>query len=236
MRRSLYKYYSQVKYAEALLNGEVFFQSLGYFRNYEDGNTRGDELEGTSVYKPAEGLQITNQTQGTSFVMPGWSFESTANLEDILVFCASRALSPELWKRFDAAACVEILNVARFCARLEQVVRPEGSNFFAKRVMYYDATEPPNPRWALPDVIAISKRDDYSWQQEYRFVVAAPGALEFEKTKMQLVRRVSRDATQDSPAHTKRLIRTRDLHEICRLHLVAQHRPAGGLTANTARA
>jgi len=66
MRRSLFKYYSQTKYAEALLSGEVFFQSLGHFRDYEDDSIRGDEHEGTSVYKPPEGLLVTNYTRGTS--------------------------------------------------------------------------------------------------------------------------------------------------------------------------
>lgn len=216
MRRSLFKYYSQIKYAEALLNGEVFFQSLGYFRNYEDDNTRGDELEGTSVYKPTEGLLITNQTQRTQSVLHGWSFESTANLEEILVFCTSRVLSPELWKRFKAAACVEILNTARFCARIEEA--REANTFYARPVTYYPPTEAPNPRWALPDVIATSKRDEFAWQREYRFVLATPSALEFEKAKMQLIRRVSKDPPNSSP-HTKKLLKIRNMEDICRLHL-----------------
>ncbi len=216
MRRSLFKYYSQVKYAEALLKGEVFFQSLGYFRNYEDDNTRGDELEGTSVYKPAAGLPVTNQNTGTHSVLPGWSFESTANLEEILVFCTSRVLSSELWKRFKAVACVEILNIARFCVRIEDA--REANIFYARQVMYYPPTEAPNPRWALPDIIATSKLDEYAWQQEYRFVLTTPSALEFEKAKMQLVRRVSKDPPDSSP-HAKKLLKIRNLEDICRLHL-----------------
>ena len=39
-RRSLYKYFSERKWAERFLDGEILFRSLAYFRDYEDGNIR----------------------------------------------------------------------------------------------------------------------------------------------------------------------------------------------------
>jgi hypothetical protein len=178
---------------------------------------RGDEQEGTSVYKPAEGLLVTNHTQGTSVLMPEWSFESTANQEEILVFCTSRVFSAELWNRLNAVACVEILNIARFCARIEHALQPEQIKLFGRSVTYYQATEAPNPRWALPDLIATSKLDCFSWQHEYRFVLATSSALEFEKTQLRLVRRRSREQ-RDSSLHAKTLVKARSMRDICRLH------------------
>lgn len=55
MRHSLYKYFSDRKWADAFLDGEILFRSLSYFRDYEDKNVRGDEKEGTAVYRPKEG-------------------------------------------------------------------------------------------------------------------------------------------------------------------------------------
>jgi len=217
VRHSLFKYYTETKYAEALLNGEIFFQSFGYFRDYEDNSTRGDEFEGTSVYRPAEGLSITNQTQGTRFVLPEWRFEATANQEDILIFCASRSLTAELWKRFEAAACVEVLKISTLCKRIKESLSAEHI-LCAKRVTYYKATDSCNPRWALPDEIATSKLENYDWQNEYRFVIAPPSALEFEKAQYQLTRRVAKEPRNLS-SHRHRLLKTRSLADICRLHL-----------------
>jgi len=202
LEQQLRRSYGTFAPIDALLSGEVFFQSLGHFRDYEDDSIRGDEHEGTSVYKPPEGLLVTNYARGTRFLMPGWSFESTADQEAILIFCTSRVFSPELWSRFKAVACVEILNIARFCARIREAL-PDETSFLGRRVMYYRAIES-GPRWALPDDIATSKLDDYAWQQEYRFVLATPSALEFEKTELRLVRRTSRAVRGLSP-HAKRL-------------------------------
>ena len=87
-------------------------------------------------------------------------------------------------------------------------------------VTYYQATEAPNPRWALPNEIATSKLDTYAWQQEYRFVLATETALEFEKAELRLVHRVSRDQRNSTP-HAKRLLKIRSLHDICVLHTCA---------------
>src|SRR5882762_3730947 len=108
-RRSLYKYFTERKWADAFLQGEVLFRSLAYFRDYEDECVRKDKKEGTAVFRPSDGLIINDQTQGRTFTLPGFAFESTANQEEILVFCASRSLTDELRRRFEAVVCVEIL-------------------------------------------------------------------------------------------------------------------------------
>ena len=105
-RRSLYKYYSDRKWAEEFLDGKLLFRSLAYFRDYEDRNVRGDQNEGTTVYRPEAGLIINNLTQGKTFTLPRYAFESSANQEEIFVFCISRSLTDELRKNFEAVVCV----------------------------------------------------------------------------------------------------------------------------------
>lgn len=216
MRHSLYKYFTNRKWADAFLDGEVFFNSLAYFRDYEDGNVREDKNEGNSVYRPEEGLLITNHTQGKTFSMPGFAFESTANQEEIFVFCVSRSLTDDLRKRFNAVACVEIFKIQTFCARIARALPPHVT-VRADRVDYYDLSEPPNPRWALPDQIAMSKFKSYAWQNEFRFVFCLTDALGFEKAALRLVKGDAREAPKPAEHHSH-LLRARSLRDICRLH------------------
>ncbi len=216
MWHSLYKYFTDRKWADAFLDGEVFFHSLAYFRDYEDESVRKDRNEGTAVFRPVDGLLINNHTQGTKFSLPGYAFESTANQEEIFVFCASRSLSDELHKRFEAVVCVEILRIPTLCERIKRAL-PVNATFQAGRVGYYDQSEAPNPRWALPDQIAMSKFKSYEWQDEFRFIFCQTDALEFEKGALRLVRGEVREAPKPAEHH-EYLLKTRSLRDICRLH------------------
>ena len=223
MRHSLYRYFDQRKWAEAFLDGGLRFRSLSYYRDYEDNNVRGDRNEGTAIYRPEEGLIVTNHTQGTTTTLP-YSFQSGANQQEIFVYCLSRSLSDELRKEFEAVACVEILNTERFCTIIEASLPPEakfpeslGRSRIGHRVEYYKKTEGGNRRWALPDVIAISKLDTYSQQDEYRLVFSLTDALGFEKVATRLVRNDAIVAPQPAE-HRYYDLRTRSLRDICRLH------------------
>jgi hypothetical protein len=109
-RKRLYKYFSDRKWAQSFLDGKLLFRSLAFFRDYDDDNVREDRHEGTAVFRPTGGLIINNQTQGTTFTLNDSSFESAANEEEIFVYCTSRSFTSELRERFQAGACVEILN------------------------------------------------------------------------------------------------------------------------------
>jgi hypothetical protein len=223
MRHSLFKYYAERKWGEAFLNGELLFRSLSYFRDYEDKGVRGDTNEGTAIFQPTDGLVITNHTQGWKRVFPG-AFKSTANQEEILVFCLSRSLTDELRARFGATVSVEIVNVKEFCTRIEASLPHEatfpgkpGRTRIGQRVEYYRQTDSCNPRWALPDVIAASKLDAYSWQDEYRLIFSLTDALEFQKIETRLVR----DGRSERPKfaeHRKFLLKVGSLRDICRFH------------------
>jgi hypothetical protein len=223
MRHSLYKYYTERKWGEAFLNGELLFRSLSYFRDLEDGYIRGDGNEGTSIYRPNNGLVITNHTQGWTKVFRG-AFKSTANQAEIFVFCLSRSLADTLRDSFNAAVCIEVLDVKEFCARIEAAL-PSGATFPGKpgrtrigqRVEYYKETDDCNPRWALPDLIAAAKQYSYFWQDEYRLVFSLTDALGFEKTDMRLVRDGG-DDPQKPAEHRQYLLKARTLRDICTLH------------------
>jgi hypothetical protein len=174
MRHSLFKYYSDRRWAEEFLDGGLLFRSLAYFRDYEDENVREDPNEGTAIFRPEGGLVINNQTQGTTFTIPDGAFVSAANQEEIFIFCASRSACDKKRTRFQAIACVEILDIGEFCGRVEAAL-PPGATFpgvpgrtrIGHRVEYRRETEPINPQWALPGAITTSKFDSYAWQDEF---------------------------------------------------------------------
>ncbi len=224
-RRSLYKYFSERKWAEAFINGEVLFRSLSYFRDYEDNNVREDQNEGTSIFRPEGGLIINNLTQGTTFTLQEHAFESAAKQEEIFIFCVSRSLTDELRERFKAVACVEILNIRAFCNRIETALLPSKAKFpghpgrkrIGQSVEYYQETEAGNPRWALPDMIATSKLDKYAWQDEFRLVFSLTDALEFENVAICLKQGNARKSGNPAEHHCYALS-VGTLHDICRLH------------------
>lgn len=222
--RRLYKYFTDRRWAEVFLNGELLFRSLAYFRDYEDQSVRGDRQEGVPIFRPAGGLIVNNLTQGRTFTLPGHAFEATSKQEEIFVFCTSRSLNDDMSQRLDAVACVEILDIPPFCARVEAAL-PEGATFpgrpgrtrIGRRVEYYRETDSCSPRWALPDLIATSKSAGYAWQDEFRLVFSLTDALGFEKVGL----RILKDCTAKEPAteHQRHLVKIRaGLRDICRLH------------------
>jgi hypothetical protein len=221
----LYKYFSEQRWARAFLDGSLRFRTLSYFQDLEDKNVREDDKEGVSVFRPEGGLVLNNQTQGTTHVLRGYSFESAVKQHEIFVFCASRTLADELIVKFNAVACVEISNVPAFCDRIEAAL-PSGAKFpgpprqqrIGQRVRYYHEGGDCNPRWALPDIIAVSKRDTYAWQKEFRLVLSLTDALEFEKAAMTLVPPGRPRAPQCPGEHRSYDVATGSLRDICRLH------------------
>jgi hypothetical protein len=121
-RHRLYKYFDEKKWAEAFLDGDLLFRSLAYFRDHEDAEIRGDYNEGTMLYRPAEGLVVTNQTQGKTLTLPGWTFESEVKGGEIFVYCLSRSLNDVMREKFRAVACVEIRDINIFCARIAKAL------------------------------------------------------------------------------------------------------------------
>jgi hypothetical protein len=225
MRRTLYKYFSERKWAEAFLDGNILFRSLAYFRDFEDQQVRGDLNEGSAIYRPDGGLVITNHTQGWTRTFLDHAFESSAKQEDIFVFCLSRSFSDEIQKKFAARFSVEVMNIASFCRRVVAAL-PTNATFpgaightrIGNNVEYYDPTEGGSPLWALPDKIAISKGNAYAWQNEFRLVFSFTDALGFERVDTRLIS--SGNKKVPNPAeHHEYAVKAQSLRDICRLHV-----------------
>ena len=216
MRQSWYKYYSDRKWAEQFLDGRLLFRSLSYFRDYEDKNVRGDHKEGVSIYGPKGGLVGYNYTQDKTFTLPASAFESAVEQEEIFAFCASKCLSDKLREEFEAVVCVEIMKIQTFCTRVRNAL-PGEATFYARRIKYYQPTDDCNPRWALPDLIATSKLEGYAWQQEVRLIFSVTDALDFENISARLVRGDMKETARPTEHHS-RIVETRSLRDICRIH------------------
>ncbi len=220
--RSLFKYYGERQWAEALHEGELLFRSLAYFRDLEDEETRGDRNEGAAVHRPAGGLVINNQTQGKTMTLPNYSFVSRAAQAEIFVFCLSRSMTEERQRRFKATACVEVLDIPKFCGRV-QAALPSTATFpglpghmrIGQRVTYYTEQSAPTPRWALPDLIATSKLAGFAWQDEFRLVFSLTDALAFQNVKLTLEEQP--DTGPDPADHRSYLVKAGGLADIYRI-------------------
>ena len=84
-------------------------------------------------------------------------------------------------------------------------------------MVYYKESDNCNPRWALPDVIATSKLDKYSWQDEFRLVFSITDALNFQKCTFQISPDAQRQP-ENSAEHVKRKFHVGKLHDLCQIH------------------
>ena len=216
----LYKYLP-AKYVQAFVReGAVLFRSLSYFRDYEDAQVRGDEFEGTRLHRPQSGLEITLAASQQTIVLPH-SFESSANEDDIFVFCLSTVLSSDLAAQFQASACVEIHNSARFIAGVRAALlrRPSSKSklLVHGEVKYYTPDQPPIVDWALPERIAMSKLSVYIPQHEYRLAFAVNDAFRVENTQLRLVSPGERRRPRLT-SHPERIFKLGSLASICTVH------------------
>lgn len=218
MKHSRFKYVSKLEHAELLLDGKVFHQTLGYFRDYEDSMAKqviGDEFESMRIFRPVDGLQVNNQTRGTSGPLQ-MGFESSVRAGEIYVFCVSFALTEELKEEFKAVACVEILDPRVFIERWKKVLPPNAKHF-AKKVAYYQREDVPGNVWPQPELIATTKLARFAYQHEYRLGFSTTGALDFGQCTQQLVDRKARPLPR-LHEHDTMILDLGDLHHICKLH------------------
>ena len=189
----LFKYFNSLQRADEFVDGRFRCWSLAYYRGVEDGGVRGDVNEGRFAFRPREGLTGYNHTQQRAFTLPDFALTSLVRFNEIFVFCMSRCLSLELWEAFGAKVCVEVDDPASFCSQVGRSL-PSGVKFagvpgrerIGHRVEYFDETDSPDTRWALPDRIARSKRRSYAHQREFRLIFSFTAALGFQNVSMAL--------------------------------------------------
>jgi hypothetical protein len=181
-----------------MMRGSLRFRSLAYYRDYEDGKVRGDDNEGTSIFRPEGGLRISNETRRLHFDAPNTVFESEGRADEIFVYCLSCSDTPQIRQAFHATACVEIFNIPELCLRVRKALpdamfsAAAGSERVGRRVKYYDPKTVPEARWACPDLIACSKLSCFGWQDEFRLLFSMTDALHFQHVQLRLVASPSR--------------------------------------------
>jgi len=225
MSKRLYRFFDQIEWAEQMMRGSFRFRTLTYFRDYEEQEVRGDNNEGTSVFRPAIGLEIRNHTQRIKSFHPDSAFESEVKADEIFVFCLSKSDTPRIREGFRAVACVQINNVPEFCRLVQMALALEGAAFGGRpghkrighHVHYYLPSEPPEARWACPDLIACSKSDDYRWQDEFRLLFSLTDALKFENVHLRIVQG-NPSRPPDHSQHREHRVSITDLKGIATIH------------------
>jgi hypothetical protein len=161
--------------------GRVLFRNLTYFRQYEDGDTRGDYLEGRHVDRPGSGVQLRNMSTGRT-IEGDFAFINSVGTEGVFALCLSTKLDDELFSRFEADSCVEITSPTKFIQDCRRAIRKDRalaqSKLMAEAVEYYSEKKEANRSVKNPKLLPFFKPKRYQYQHEFRIVIAQPGSLE----------------------------------------------------------
>jgi len=223
MQRSRYKYVSNLDHARWFQQGKMFCRTAAYYRDYEDRKAMeviGDQYEGTRLYRPLNGLEFNNLTQGTKGILNA-GMECLTHAHEIYVFCVSLSFNDVLKKEFAAVACVEIFDPAalhaRWLAALPDAAKPHGQHV-SRKVGYYRPEDLPGPVWALPDLITTTKLKQFAYQDEYRFAYTKTDAFGFENCTYNIVDRKTRPLAKPDE-HLDETLEVGDLRDISRIHI-----------------
>lgn len=195
----LAKVFRKAKHAEDFLNGQMYSNSLAYFKKIEDGGVRGDKDEG-AIMLHREGLIIeltaTNRATGVADTIRMSGDELTSPLvihperfDHINVFCmyaghtgdiksVSEQNALKLKKQIEIPGdcaqlgdfAVVITNVREFLGRVRAGAKRLGYSVCSGLVRYY------NPQVGSPptksEIEAIfTKRNEYEYQKEFRIAI-----------------------------------------------------------------
>jgi hypothetical protein len=221
----IYKYVSKTEHLENFLQGLLYCSSLQHFLRIEHDGVQGDAFEGIASYAPVGGLQINKLSpQRSSFTLQGHRLESSLERKEIYICCFSTLLSEKIAQRFKSIACVEVLDVPKFC-NLASLALPgnlmvpkiSSSPRIGYRVRYYDHTDPPANLWACPDLISISKQKGFSWQQEFRLVFGAEGSFDFESADYRIISR-PKPLYKNTASRPAVILEVGNVSAICKVH------------------
>ena len=163
---------------QRLLDGEVFMNTLGSYRQTENDLLRGDANEGDTFWLQAEGATLSIAAPGGEYVPVGildrpLRYSRMADL-DVNVFCAYAVseqteidgLDPRVQGFGDTF--VAFINLSEFLTRLAKAAKKLGQQIKADRVRYFDESEHHG------SVGPFRKVQDFTYQSEYR-VAMFPG-------------------------------------------------------------
>ena len=206
------------------MRGSLRFGTLALYRDYEEQAVRGDAKEGTNIYAPAGGLKIDKNNSGKFSTLEGFRMESDVKAGEIMVLCLSKSIDDTIKKGFGAVACVEILDVPKFCHRVEAALKgatlggKPGRERVGFAVHYYNPEHPPGATYAIPDMIATTKLLDYRWQDEFRLLYSRTDALKFQNVSMKLVKGWP-EKVVDTSQHGHEIVEVGSLEDVAVLHV-----------------
>jgi hypothetical protein len=96
--------YLPAQYADSVLDGEILFRNLVFFKRIED-DPRRDLSEGTHISAPDSDYTITNLSKGGKVDKVRWPFHNIlAAPERVFCFCTSTILRADLQKKLEMRA------------------------------------------------------------------------------------------------------------------------------------
>ena len=217
--QKLYKYLASKFVKQVVNKGGLLFRNLSYFRQYEDYQ-RGDPLEGFHRDNPDNDITLTNQSTG-QVIKGDFSFLNSTDTDLIFVFCLSTELNQNLFKEFEADACIEIIDVDKFLKKtsfkVKRLLSCHPAGLLHEHVRYYNQNKPADFDIKDPKNLAFAKNTDYQHQGEYRLVFGTKKAF---KLTQQIVVNQHYDFRQEAMKGTtkKKLVEIGSISDIVKVH------------------
>ena len=196
----LLKIFAEKQHAGSFLRGEMHANRLSWFKKIESSDGRGDEYEGAVMLQrdnlvihmtasdgeTGEVLSESTITQGEHVAPPVMQLDIFDNLNLFCMYAGhSRDFQPktddplqELQKHIEMPEdclqfgryAVGIKDASEFLRRIQVAANREGYSIYRGLVEYYDP-EVGTPLEPLTIKTAFRKRNKFSPQREYRFVI-----------------------------------------------------------------
>lgn len=177
--KKLYKYLPAQFVNSTVLEGDLMFRNLSYFRQCED-NRRGDPLEGFHRDNPDNDIVMNNLSTG-KIIKGDFSYLNSTNTDLIYVYCLSKIMDKQLFHEFQSETCIEIFDVDMFLRRVAKSIRNMYSisnvGLLHGDVKYYKENVPAGFDIKDPKNLPFAKGVHYKHQEEFRLVFGVDGAF-----------------------------------------------------------
>ena len=168
-----------------LQEGDILFRNLPYFKKVEDGDVRGDILEGTHRDTGKNGDGGVMKLKSGERIKCDYFDNSIETDEKTFIFCLSKIYNEKLYEEFECDACVKIKNTKEFidlCIRKLLITKGKQSKLYFNHVKYYGSHEDVSEYIKEPSMIPLLKREKYSYQEEFRLYYAIDDVFKIKKS------------------------------------------------------
>ena len=189
---ALVKIVERPEYARSLLRGELYMNSLAYFREYEDhkGELRGDRWDGLgAIWQPRQISEISvgdlrippNELAGPilfrhsrldytnvfcTYSLDSRSFDRVPSQTTLADFRRGMLMPDSVFGLGSIAVLIH--NVTEFFKRVDSAIKREGLSGHRGLIRYFDEAA---HHGDFGDQAGFHKRQAYAYQREYRVAV-----------------------------------------------------------------